>query len=255
MVWVRDNVTFFWERYINLVQVKEENEQLKRQLDTATSQLARAAEEHAEVERLRTLLSIDPPEGWRVVGARVLASRFGPQAALESLTLGKGYLQGASPGTPVVNHVGIIGRVFRAGPNTSVTLLLTDPGSRIAVVSQKNRTQGILVGSGPRQVLEMRYVPHNAVVEEGEMLVTSGLEGAFPKGLPVARVNSVRPSDLSLFQTVQAIPLTDPTLVEEVMLLQRPTPRPGTIVAPVYTPATAPATPAPPTPRKPRAGG
>lgn len=77
------------------------------------------------------------------------------------------------------------------------------------MISQESRIQGVLVGGGPDKPLEMRFVSHNDVIRAGEILVTSGLDDAFPKGIPVARVLSATPSDLSPFQSIQAAPVGD----------------------------------------------
>lgn len=234
-VWARDQVVSSWNNYLDLVGVREENEALREQVRTLSQQVQVASEERAELARLRALLELEPPEGWRPLGARVVANRLGPQAALESAIISRGYYSGAGPGTPVVTHEGVVGRVYRAGPYTATVLLLTDPGSRMAVLSAVNRTSGILVGTGPRGLLEMKYVPQNARIEVGELVLTSGLEGAFPKGVPVARVESVSQSDLSLFQTVYASPLADLEALEEVLLLERPPVQPGARTLPMPT--------------------
>lgn len=225
-VWARDQVVSSWNNYLDLVGVREENEALHKQVRTLSQQLQVVSEERAELTRLRALLGLDPPGGWRTRGARVVGHRLGPQAALESVIINRGYYSGAGPGTPVVTHEGVTGRVYRAGPSTATVLLLTDPGSRIAVLGAAHRATGILVGGGPRALLELKYVPRNARIEVGEMVLTSGLEGAFPKGEPVARVESVSLSDLSLFQTVYASPLADLDALEEVLLLERLPARP-----------------------------
>lgn len=217
--WVRDQVVEFWDHYIDLVSVRKRNDELEAQLKEAMFSLAEANEDKAEVLRLRSLLSVSAPAGWERIGARVIAHRLGVQAELESILLDKGYLKGAGVRTPVVTHEGVVGRVFRAGPYTSSVLLLTDPNSRIAVVSQDNRTPGIVVGLGPRSQLEMRYVALNAPLGVGELLVTSGQAGAFPKGLPVARIVSIEYSDISLFQKVMAEPLANLDNLEEVLLI------------------------------------
>lgn len=218
---VRDLFLDAWNRYTELVAVREENDRLKKQLTEAKISLILAAEERAELIRLRRLLTFSPPEGWQLLGARVLAGRMGSNAALSSVIIGRGYLTGATPGTPAMTPAGVVGRVLRAGPSTATVLLLMDPGSRIAVISQENRVQGILVGSGPFKPLEVRFVSHNTAVAPGELLVTSGLDEAYPKGLPVARVVSATPSDLSPFQAVQAAPLTDLFHLEELLLVTR----------------------------------
>lgn len=222
----QDGVVDAWRRYLDLVNVREENVRLKNRLSQIETRLILAAEEKAELERLRQLLQIQAPEDWQNLGSRVLAGRMGSNAALVTVTLNRGYLTGATPGTPAMTHEGVTGRVLRAGPTTSTMLLLTDPGSRIAVVTQQSRVQGILAGTGAAKPLELRFVSHNAVVNPGELLVTSGMDDAFPKGLPVARVVTAGPSDLSPFQAVQATPLANLAALEEVLLLARLTPSP-----------------------------
>lgn len=218
--WASRQVTEFWTHYINLVDVRRHNDELKRQLEEITFQLTQTREEAAELGRLQHLLSLRPPDGWDRIGARVISHRLGMQAALESIMLDKGYLMGGGADTPVVTHEGVVGRVLRAGPYTATVLLLTDQTSRMAVVSQHNRTSGIIVGNGPRQLLELRYVPLNAPLEEGELLITSGLGSAYPKGLPVARIVSIEHSDISLFLNVKATPLANLETLEEVLLLR-----------------------------------
>ena len=208
-----------WSHYLDLVNVREENERLIKDLELARLQLARAAEERAELLRLRTLLTLTPPDGWQTLGARVLAGRIGPNAPLATILIGRGYLTGAVPGTPVMRPDGVIGRVLKSGPSTASVLLLQDPGSRIAVTGQESRAQGILVGTGKEKPLELRFVAHNVPIRPGELLVTSGVDEAFPKGLPVARVLSAMPSDLSPFQIIQAAPLASLERAEEVLLV------------------------------------
>lgn len=239
VVTARDTVHDAWSRYLDLVDVREENEELKKQLSEARFRLILAAEERAELLRLRDLLTLSPPEGWKYVAARVLAGRLGPNAALASVTIGRGYLTGAVPGTPVMTPRGIAGRVLRAGPTTATVLLLVDPGSRVAVISQNNRVQGILTGAGPFRPLELQFVSHNTAVDPGEILVTSGLDGAFPKGVPVARVVSATPSDLSPFQSVQAELLADLNHLEELLLIEREAGALSGESAPVRQPADA----------------
>ncbi len=220
MVALNTNVSDVWENYIELVGVREENKRLKADLLSIQSQLVAANEDRAEVRRLRALLSLPVDRSWRPVGARILAGRMGPNSALETVILSRGYITGGSPGTPIMTHMGLVGRILRASAHTSTALLLTDPGSRIAVLSQETRTAGILTGRGGRESMEVRFVEHNALIEEGELLVTSGLDGVYPKGLPVARITKVAMYSYSPFKTVHATPLVDAGRLEEVLLLE-----------------------------------
>ena len=221
-VWLYDQLHGFYTHYIDLVGIREENDTLKTEVERIRGELGTLAENQAELRRLRALLSLPDADVWKPIGARVIAGRIGPNAVLESVTISRGYLSGGAPGTPVITNLGVVGRVLRASANTSTVLLLTDPGSRIAVLSQETRTPGILTGRGTRLPMEMRFVTRNYAVHPGEILITSGLDGAYPKGIPAARVLSVVPSDFSQFQNVLVEPLVDIERLEEILLLERP---------------------------------
>jgi rod shape-determining protein MreC len=218
--WVKDSVSDMWYRYVYLVDVQKENTRLRQEIRMRNLELARYREGAAELARLRDLLEFDPPPAWRVEGARVLSRRVGPYAVLETLVIDKGSQAGLIEDMPAVTDTGVVGRVFRIAPLASQVLLVTDPNSRIAVIGQESRTSGIVIGQGANKPLTVAYVPLNAPLYEGELLVTSGFAGIFPKGLPVARVKTIRRSDISLFQSVVAEPLVTPRTLEEILLLE-----------------------------------
>lgn len=217
---LQDAGTGFWNRYFDLVSVREENERLKRQVENLQARLLGYGEDLAELKRLRDLIQLPVDESWRPLGARVLAGRMGPNAVLDSITISRGYATGGRPGTPLVTHLGLVGRVLKASAHTATVLLLTDPGSRIAVFSQNSRAPGILVGQGTGHALEVNFVQRDANIKEQEVLITSGLDGKYPKGIPVARVLSVAPSDYTQFLAIKAVPLVDLQHLEEVLLLE-----------------------------------
>nr|WP_280712757.1 rod shape-determining protein MreC [Desulfobaculum xiamenense] len=210
-----------WRNYVYLVDVREENAELKAEMDTLKMQVAMLREEAAEVPRLRRLLSFAPQPGWTVQGGRVIAHRLGPGAVLDTLVVDKGTMSDVGVNDPVGTADGILGRVLRTGPATATVLLITDINSKLPVISSERRISGVLCGRGDDGLLEVRYVPQNAPLAVGELLVTSGLAGIFPKGIPVARVVGVERSDISLFLTVQAEPLVDIRNVEEALVLRR----------------------------------
>jgi len=98
-------------------------------------------------------------------------------------------------------------------------MLLTDPGSTIAVRVQRNREEGLLEGKLDRCAL--KYVSYYADIQKGDLLVTSGLDGIFPKGLPVATVTKVSKHEASAFQTVIAKPAVSLSSMEEVLVLRK----------------------------------
>lgn len=241
----QDTLGDFWDRYFDLVEVREENIRLKARLDELEAILLATGEDLAELKRLRALVQFPVDVRWRPLAARVLAGRMGPNAVLESITLSRGYVNGARPGTPLVTNKGLVGRVLRSSAHASTALLLTDPGSRVAVFGQESRASGILKGQGMGVPLEVDFVQRDTPLKNGEVLVTSGLDNKFPKGLPVAKVYNVAPSDYTQFMAVQAKPLVDLQHLEEVLLLEKsgielpqeePDTPPATLVGPPLPP-------------------
>jgi len=218
--WVHDRVSSLWERYIALVNVSQENERLEQTVEELRIRLDRLQEEAAEARRLRALLSFSPPPSWERDGARVIGQRVGPNAALQTILINKGSTENVAENMPVATARGIVGRAIRVSPNFATVLILTDPNNKIPVLGQSSRTHGIVSGQGSSEPLSVNYVPQNELLYKGEALVTSGLGGTYPKGVPVARVVDIEHSDLSLFQTVQADPLVDLEHLEEVLLLR-----------------------------------
>ncbi|MBU1248663.1 MAG: rod shape-determining protein MreC [Proteobacteria bacterium] len=219
--WVADRATTLWKRYVFLVGLQRENERLKDEIGRLVLENADLHERDRTVNRLERLLSFDPPVHWTRKGGRVVAQRLGPAAALETVLVDQGDLSGIRPDTPVITPDGVVGRVMRVGLTASTVLLLTDPNSAIPVISQTTRTPGVAFGRGPGRDMVVEYMNVNAGLKAGEELVTSGLAGIFPKGLPVAVISSVERSDLSLFLSVHATPLIDAALLEEVLFLAR----------------------------------
>jgi len=220
-LWVSDKVVGFWERYIYLVALKQRNDDLEAE----AAQLRRAnmllRDKAQSAERLEELLGFRSPDQWNFSGARVVAHRMGPAGMLATLTVDRGSASGIEPDMPVVTPDGVVGRVLETGATASSVLLVTDSNSRIAVIGDQNRSPGMLSGQGYGQPLAVRFVNLNALIDTGELLLSSGLSGLYPKGLPVARVTKVQRSDISLFLTVEAEPLVDVAGVEEVLLLSR----------------------------------
>ncbi len=234
--WLKSRVSGFLVDYVYLSGVQQENEELHKRLERMAATLARSKEEAAEVGRLRALLGFESPEPWQVTGARVLSYRFGAQSALETILVDKGENNGLDVNMPAVTSQCVVGRVFKTGLEYSLVLLLTDRNSRMSVMGQTSRSFGVLQGRGIDQPLEVGYIPLNSRMQEGEILVTSGLDEIFPKGLPVARVEGVvRPED-SLFLQVKASVLQDFKSLEEILVLVRGEVKTGIGAAPLALP-------------------
>lgn len=220
-IWVKEQVVGFWERYVYLVDLKQENENLTTEVAELKRTNMLLNERAVAVERLEFLLGFVPPEQWGFSGGRIISHRMGPAGVLDTMAVDKGSASGIEADMPVVTPVGVMGRILETGATASTVLLLTDANSRIAVMGEDNRSHGMLSGQGYGKPLELRFVNLNATIEPGEILLSSGLSGIYPKGLPVARVTKVQRSDISLFLSVLAEPLVNAAGQEEVLLLKR----------------------------------
>ena len=154
-------------------------------------------------------------------GCRVIGQKLGPNAILESMLVDAGSVHGVRANDPVISTKGAVGRIVRPGAHFSSVLLLSDPTSRIPVLTSEGRVPAIVQGRGFGAFLEVKFIPRNDEVSPGEILITSGQGGVFPKGIPVARVVEVTPADVSLFQNVYAEPLLALRYYEELLILSR----------------------------------
>jgi rod shape-determining protein MreC len=219
--WLGGKGESFIERYIDLVGLKQENEALEADVKALRLENMTLRERAEATSRVEKLLGFPDPPEWKREGARVIAHRVGPTAILETILVDRGKRSGAVADTPVLSTEGVVGRVYRSGLTVATVLLLTDPASRIAVVGRDNRAAGIIYGMGAGEKLVVKYVGFTSTLDPKEVLVTSGMDGVYPKGLPVARVTSVKREEGTLFMDVQAEPLVDIPHLEEVLLLKR----------------------------------
>lgn len=225
--WIHRRANSWLNSYLFLRTVQEENSVLHSELQELKLKMMRFQEQAQEAVRLRKLMHFSPPPQWRFQGADIIASRVGPNAVLDSLLINKGAKDGITLNTPILTPDGVVGRVRQVSPHFSTVLLITDPNSSIPVRGRRSRTNGVLSGQGPRTLLQVKHVPQNSPMYESEVLVTSGLAGLFPEGLPVATVDTVQVSDLSLFKSIQAQSTVAIDRLEEVLALHSPLSEPS----------------------------
>ena len=138
--------------------------------------------------------------------------------AFQSCLLDKGSADGIRKGMAVVTPLGVVGQVVSATNHSAKVLLITDANSGVDVLVQRTRARGILSGS-LENVTIMKYVKRSEDIQEGDRLITSGLDAVFPKGLMVGTVVKVRKQNLGLFQHVEVMPAVSPAQIEEVLVV------------------------------------
>ncbi len=166
--------------------LREENQKLRTQALTLSQNAQRYEAAEAEAEQLRRLIGASDRLEVKSQPAQILYAGRDPYA--QKVFIDKGAQQGVAPGSPVADENGVIGQVTRVHPLLSEVTLLTDQDQAIPVQVVRNGLRAVAFGSGPAGTLELRFVAANAEIQNGDKLVTSGIDGTYPAGLPVATV-------------------------------------------------------------------
>lgn len=198
-------------------QAVNQNQKLRHEQLALKSQLLRFAALEKENIRLRALLDTSFKLGEQVMVAELLSVNLDPYQHIVMINKGKRF--GVYKGQPVVDAFGIAGQVFRANPLNAEIILITDPNHAIPVEANRTGLRTIAVGSGQINRLNLPYLPNNADMKTGDLLVTSGLGGIFPQGYPVARVTKVYPQPDQSFSEIHAEPLAHLDRSRELLLV------------------------------------
>ncbi|MBM4288325.1 MAG: rod shape-determining protein MreC [Deltaproteobacteria bacterium] len=212
-----DALSRVWLGYFYLVGVQAENEHLKRQLQEIQNKEILFQETALEKERLRALLELKLQTALPVTGARVIGFDF--SIWFKCAFLDKGQREGIEAGMPVINAAGVVGRVVEVYPDYAKVLLLIDRSSAVDAMVQRNRLRGILEGVGGNRCF-LKYVEKNQDVQVGDVIVASGLGGAYPRGIILGRVVAVDKKVPGIFQEVEVDPGVDFTRLEEVLVVK-----------------------------------
>jgi rod shape-determining protein MreC len=205
---------YVWDSYIWLVGVHGENQQLKHQVDDLKMQLEQNREDVAELQRLRGLLSLPTSNIGKTIVARVIGR---DPARSETLTIDKGAAHGVKPDSAVITPAGVVGRVIHTSNFFSIVQLIVDSQSAVGVLLESARRQGIVRGTGGRD-LDLDYIDDDNDLKQGDTFLTSGLDRIYPKGLPVGAIISIGPRR-GLLKTVQIRPSADLGRLEEVICI------------------------------------
>ncbi len=190
--------------------------QARQQLAALGERAARVEQLQQENARLRALLELRPALTVKSLPAEVLYEAADPFS--RKLVVDKGSAHGVALGSPAVNEAGVLGQVTQVYPVTSEVTLLEDKDSAIPVLNI--RTQQRSAAYGGRDGIELRYLSGNADVQVGDLLHTSGLDGIYPPGLPVAQVAAVERRVESGFAQVRLQPAARPDGVRHLLLLE-----------------------------------
>ena len=196
--------------------LQDENVQLKHaQLNTAPN-LQRLAQLEVENERLRKLLSVKEREKANGQVAQILYTARDPFS--RKVIVDKGQQSGIVAGQPALDETGVVGQVTRVFPFSSEITLITDKDQAVPVQVVRSGQRSVLFGLGNGQ-LELRYMPANADVQVGDTLVTSGLDGVYLPGFPVAKVINIERDSAYSFARIFCVPIAGVENFGEIMVL------------------------------------
>ena len=198
-------------------QLLAENQDLRRRQLRSDASIQKMIAIEAENARLRALMDTAALMADRTMVAEIMAIDLNPYRRL--LTINKGSSAGAYRGQALVDAFGIVGQISDLGPLSSQVLLISDPEHAVPVEVNRNGLRTIAVGTGDAQILNLPFLPNNADIRLGDLLVTSGLGGVFPAGYPVAEVNKIEIDPSRPFAHVEAAPAAELDKVRELLLI------------------------------------
>ncbi|RTL19032.1 MAG: rod shape-determining protein MreC [Burkholderiales bacterium] len=190
----------------------------RRQLAAQAERLSRAEALQAENDRLRKLLALQPALTVPAITAEVLFEA--PDPFSRRVVIDRGATQGVAAGSPVINEAGVLGQVTRVYPLSSEVTLLTDKDAAIPLLNARTQMRNAAAGRADGSGMELRFLAANADVKVGDLMTTSGLDGVYPPGLPVAKVALVERRGDSSFAQVQLAPIAQPDSARHVLVLQ-----------------------------------
>ncbi len=195
----------------------EENRTLKEQQLRAQVSLQKLSILEKENERLRKMLSARPKVGERVLVAELLSIDLDPYR--QQVIINKGRKQEIYLGQPIIDALGVMGQVIHVGNYSATAMLISDPSHAIPVQVNRNGLRSTAFGTGQAGLLELRFIPHSAEIEIGDLIVTSGLGGRFPPNYPVGRITQIERPAGETFAHVVAEPVAHLDRSREVLLV------------------------------------
>lgn len=210
-----DGVRTFWTRYLALRDVEAENQQLRGELQDLQVKLQEERALAQRTETLRRLLELRERAGLQTAAAEVIAADANMD--FRSIIVDKGASSGLARDMAVISPSGVVGRVILAGPRASKVQLVIDRNAAVGALIERTRAQGLVLGLGT-STLQMEYVPGTADVKTGDLVVTSGIDGIYPKGFVIGTVDVVDRGP-GTFHTITVVPAVDFSRLEEVLVV------------------------------------
>jgi len=215
-----------WWRYFFLVSVARENQQLLQQLAETQQKIIQQRELELENQRLRELLGFKRALPAPVIAAEIIGKD--PSAWFKTVIIDKGSTDGLRRGLPAVSSSGVVGQIIEVSARQSRLMLIIDRNSGADALVQRTRARGIVKGTSQDDCY-LDYVLHADDVRVGDLVVSSGFDGVYPKGLLIGTVTAVDFKGGDFFKDVQITPAVDFDKLEEVLIILESSPPPARV--------------------------
>lgn len=206
----------FWQNYFSLLSTERENRRLRAEIKVLRIENSRYHELLATHERLQRLLKFRNEIDHPALACRVIG--LDPTGWFKTIIIDKGTKDGLLPDMPVVNASGLVGRVVSVSAHFAKVLLIIDQNSAVDCLVQRSRDRGMIKGMST-DTCRMDYVVKSSDIQSGDSVVTSGLGGIFPKGLPIGHIREIKESPGELFMDITLSPAVDFSKLEEVLVI------------------------------------
>jgi len=213
-----DGVRGMWSGYIALQQVQQENTALRQELQTMQVRLQQERAEAQRTDNLRQLLELRDRANLDTVAAEVIAGAA--SIDFRTVTIDKGSSDQLATDMAVISPAGVVGRVILPTPRASKVQLLTDRNAAAGALIERTRVQGVVVGTGDG-MMRMQYVPGTADVKTGDLVVTSGIDGIYPKGFVIGTIDHAD-RGAGAYHEIVIRPAVDFSRLEEVLVVRTP---------------------------------
>lgn len=207
-----------WRTYRELWQAQQQIHEIDLQLVAARTQIQQLSGQAAETERLRVLLDFKNHLPFQAVATEVIAAS--PGESSNAVFIDKGTDSGLSADLAVVTPAGIVGKIIAVFPHTAQVLLVTDPSSGVGCFLERSRVQGVLKG-GRQNLCQLHYIMNEEPVSVGEVVLTSGLDQVYPKGLVVGTV--LQTGAGNIYKDIVVRPAAALNRLESVLVILKPT--------------------------------
>lgn len=207
-----------WSGYVGLRGVREENDRLKRELGELQIAFQQERARAQRARQLEQLLNFKNEVKLDTIAANVIGAGASPD--FRTLTIDRGAGSGVTTNMAVLAPTGVVGRVVTPTAQAAKVQMLIDRNAAAGALVERSRAQGVVIGSGV-DVLRMDYVAVTADVKAGDTIVTSGIDGIYPQGFVIGKVENVE-SGNGIYKAIRVRPTADFNRLEEVLVVKTP---------------------------------